>query len=174
MSDDLLKILESDVESSPVVNQQMQNLGIQPQAQPQPQAEAQPSKGLARKTGKGLKKVFVRVPQEFYGLTDDFGKLTALQVEMKSYQKALNLTDDEAFDYAAEIVRNTMPTYGVAPPISREFARTPLIGNYILFPTELIRTTKNILKQSDEDMKLIDSQIQKEGPTEDEEMGEDY
>lgn len=52
MSDDLLKILESDVESSPVVNQQMQNLGIQPQAQPQPQpqAEAQPSKGLARKT----------------------------------------------------------------------------------------------------------------------------
>ena len=38
------------------------------------------------------------IPSEVYGLTDDFGKLTALQAEIKSYQKALNLTDDEAFD----------------------------------------------------------------------------
>ena len=104
------------------------------------------AKGLARKTGKVLKKGLVRVPQEFYGLTDDFGKLTALQVEMKSYQKALNLTDDEAFDYAAEIVRNTMPSYTTAVPLVRKIAQTPFFGTYATFPAEILRTNFNIVK----------------------------
>ena len=87
-----------------------------------------------------------RIPSEFYGLTDDFGKLTALQAEIKSYKKALNLTDDEAFDYAAEVVRNTMPSYTTAVPLVRKIAQTPFFGTYATFPAEILRTNFNIVK----------------------------
>ncbi len=109
-------------------------------------------KGAARKTGKGLKKVFVNAPQSIYGLTDDFGKLTALQAEMKSYKKALNLTDDEAFDYAAEIVRNTMPSYTTAIPAVRKLAQFPLFGTYATFPAEILRTNFNTIKYALKDI----------------------
>jgi hypothetical protein len=101
---------------------------------------------------RGLRKAG-RIPSEIYGLTDDFGKLTALQVEIKSYQKALNLTDDEAFDYAAEIVRNTMPSYTTAIPLVRAVAKTPLFGTYATFPAEILRSNFNILKYGLRDLK---------------------
>ena len=97
----------------------------------------------------GIKRVIKkagRFPSEAYGLTDDFGKLTALQAEMKSYKKALNLTDDEAFDYAAEIVRNTMPSYTTAIPAVRKLAQLPFFGTYATFPAEILRSNFNILK----------------------------
>lgn len=92
------------------------------------------------------------IPSEVYGLTDDFGKLTALQAEIKSYQKALNLTDDEAFDYAAEIVRNTMPSYTTAIPLVRKIAQTPFLGTYATFPAEILRTNFNIVKTGLKDL----------------------
>jgi hypothetical protein len=45
-----------------------------------------------------------------------------------------------------------MPTYGVAAPAAREFARIPVIGNYVLFPSELFRTTKNMFKYGAKDV----------------------
>ena len=97
-----------------------------------------------------------------YGQPDLYGKIVAFEAEKaalmrmfprKTSQFKTKTEYDEFINQeAASIVRNTMPTYGVAPPIFREFARTPLIGNYILFPTELVRTTKNILKQSVKDI----------------------
>ena len=101
---------------------------------------------------RGLRKAG-RIPSEVYGLTDDFGKLTALQAEIKSYKKALNLTDDEAFDYAAEIVRNTMPSYTTAIPLVRAVAKTPLFGTYATFPAEILRSNFNIIKYGLRDLK---------------------
>ena len=112
-----------------------------------------PGKRL-KKVGEGVKKVLVKAPQEFYGLTDDFGKLTALQAEQQSYKKALNLSDEEAFKYAAEVVRNTMPSYTTAIPLVRSIlSRNPIIGTYATFPAEILRTNFNIIKIATRDIK---------------------
>ena len=45
-----------------------------------------------------------------------------------------------------------MPTYGLASPAARALSRVPYIGNYVLFPSEVIRTTKNIAKYAAKDV----------------------
>jgi hypothetical protein len=52
---------------------------------------------------------------------------------------------------AADIVRDTMPSYAVASPIARTLSRLP-IGTYALFPAEMVRTTKNTLKYGVKDV----------------------
>ena len=80
-----------------------------------------------------------------YGGVDDFGKITAFQAEYAAYKKAFpNLPDEEIFDMATEVVRNTMPSYTTAAPAVRALTRMPF-GTYATFPAEMIRTTKNIV-----------------------------
>ena len=55
---------------------------------------------------------------------------------------------------AVDRVRDTMPTYGIASPAARRFARVPLAGNYILFATELVRTTANVAKIASKDFTM--------------------
>ncbi len=81
-----------------------------------------------------------------YGGIDDFGKMIAHKAEMEAYRKAFpNATDDEVFDYAAEVVRNTMPSYTTAVPAVRAMSRMPF-GTYATFPAEVLRTQYNIIK----------------------------
>ena len=69
-----------------------------------------------------------------------------------SRKEAKKIYDNDLDERAARYVRDTMPTYSAAAPIAREIAKTPIIGNYVLFPSEVIRNTKNILKTSLRDM----------------------
>ena len=62
------------------------------------------------------------------------------------------ITNDELFEKASEIVRNTMPSYGVASPAARQLSKFPF-GTYALFPSEIIRTHKNIVKLAINDIK---------------------
>jgi len=88
-----------------------------------------------------------------YGQPDVYTKLIAFESELNSLRKAFpNLSEDELFDRAAMYVRDTMPTYGLASPAARAFSRVPYIGNYVLFPSEVIRTTKNIAKYAAKDV----------------------
>lgn len=81
-----------------------------------------------------------------YGGIDDFGKVIAHQAEMQAYRKAFpNATADEVFDYAADVVRNTMPSYTTAVPAVRALSRLPF-GTYATFPAEVLRTQYNIIK----------------------------
>ena len=54
------------------------------------------------------------------------------------------MSEDELFDYAAEVVRNTMHSYSTAVPLVRALSRFPL-GTYATFPAETLRTGKNII-----------------------------
>ena len=88
-----------------------------------------------------------------YGQPDVYTKLIAFESELNSLRKAFpNLSEDELFDRAAMYVRDTMPTYGLASPAARALSRVPIIGNYVLFPSEVIRTTKNIAKYAAKDV----------------------
>lgn len=81
-----------------------------------------------------------------YGGVDDFGKITSFIAEQNAYRQAFpNLTDDQIFNLAADIVRDTMPSYTTASPFVRALSRYP-VGTYAVFPAEIVRTTKNILK----------------------------
>jgi hypothetical protein len=100
------------------------------------------AEGILSKTAKAP----FRGAAAVYGGVDDFGKVIAMQSEMAAYKKAFpNATDDEIFDYAADVVRNTMPSYSTAAPAVRALSRIPF-GTYATFPAEVLRTQKNIIK----------------------------
>ena len=89
-----------------------------------------------------------------YGQPDVYTKLIAFESELASLKKVFpKATEDELFVKAAKVVRDTMPTYGIASPAARGLSRIPYLGNYVLFPSEVIRTSKNMVKYAAIDMK---------------------
>ena len=93
-----------------------------------------------------------------YGSPDTYSKLLAFEAEhmalLKMFPRAgkesVKAHKDRIFNMAAERVRDTMPSYAVAAPLARSLSRMP-IGTYALFPSEMVRTTKNILKYAVKD-----------------------
>ena len=128
--------------------------------------------------------LFSRSMEKFgraYGQPDLYAKLVAFEAERASlkfqlpfkkwksedldylqFQKGSKLSNKELKEKyntfinneAVDRVRDTMPTYGIASPEARRFARVPLAGNYILFATELVRTTANVAKIASKDFTM--------------------
>ena len=75
-----------------------------------------------------------------YGAPDTYAKLVAFEAESTILKKtfprmageSLKDFDDRIFNMAADIVRDTMPSYTVASPIARTLSRLP-IGTYAFF-----------------------------------------
>jgi len=96
-----------------------------------------------------------------YSQPDNLAKIIAFKVEQANLKKIFpkaagqNAKDYEKqiFDMAAERVRNTLPTYTVAAPAARALSRFPLVGQYPLFFTELMRTSKNTAKTAFKDLR---------------------
>ena len=96
-----------------------------------------------------------------YSQPDNLAKIIAFKVEQANLKKIFpkaagqNAKDYEQqiFDMAAERVRNTMPTYTVAAPAARALSRFPLVGQYPLFFTELMRTSKNTATTAFKDLR---------------------
>lgn len=96
-----------------------------------------------------------------YSQPDNLAKIIAFKVEQANLKKIFpkaagqNAKDYEQqiFDMAAERVRNTLPTYTVAAPAARALSRFPLVGQYPLFFTELMRTSKNTAKTAFKDLR---------------------
>ena len=95
-----------------------------------------------------------------YGTPDTYSKLLAFEGELAALQKTfprlkgekLYDYDERLFDMAADVVRDTIPSYSVAAPAARTLSRLPF-GTYALFPSEMVRTTKNIIKYGARDIK---------------------
>jgi predicted Zn-dependent protease with MMP-like domain len=110
---------------------------------------------------KNLYKRVMKTLGKAYGTPDTIGKLIAYNVRKANLEKANprkyykgNIDYDEfIIRKAAEFVTDTMATYQRAPAAAIKFARTPLFGNYILFTTELARTTKGMFKHTGLDLK---------------------
>ena len=115
------------------------------------------------KVGKAYSKSMEKLSTA-YGSPDTYAKLISFNAEKLSLQKMFPYKkngvlpngkpinskkdyDDFIFDEAASRTRDTMPSYAVAAPLAKSLSRTP-IGTYALFPAEMVRTTKNILKLS--------------------------
>jgi len=94
-----------------------------------------------------------------YVAEDDFWKITNHFVEMsrrgKAYAKAgIEISDDALKRESAEIVRNTVPNYAYVGDIVRT-ARILPVGNFMSFPSEIIRTTAGIGRQTVKELKHI-------------------
>jgi len=88
-----------------------------------------------------------------YGSPDTYAKIIAHKSETAALKKIFpKKSADEIFEMASDRVINTMPTYGAANPAARFLGRIPF-GTYALFPTEMLRTTKNIIKYAVKDIK---------------------
>jgi len=119
----------------------------------------------------GAKKVG-EVAESFYQGGDDLWKYYNYKFERQKIVNALDtmsreegiawlskgkgLPTDMTFDdlidtYAANIVRNVVPNYNLAPEFIRGLRKLP-IGNFIAFPYEIYRTTANTLKQGLDEM----------------------
>ena len=92
-----------------------------------------------------------------YVAEDDFWKITNYFVELErrqnAYKKANIVKDiDDLKKEAASIVRNTVPNYSYVGDFVRT-ARLLPVGNFMSFPSEMIRTTVNIGEQAIREMK---------------------
>lgn len=88
-----------------------------------------------------------------YQAEDGVWKLYAWENEKARYAKAHpEWSQDQVEKHAAEIVRNTYPTYSKIPEAVRFLRAFPLIGPFVSFPSEVVRTTFHTIKLGLEEM----------------------
>jgi len=81
---------------------------------------------------------------DLYQAEDDFYKIYAFENEFSRYSKAYpNKSKAEVEQISADIVKNTYPTYSKTAKIIKEMRKAPILGTFISFPAEVIRTTFN-------------------------------
>jgi len=109
---------------------------------------------LSSNTGTAIKKLRTinRVAQGFYSFGDDFWKVIGFENEKASLIGA-GMAEAEAETMAAERIRNTYPTYSMIGQFMQKLRRFPLLGSFVSFPSEILRTSANMLRITAVDLK---------------------
>ena len=107
---------------------------------------------LAGKSANILKKG-IGALNKTYRAGDNLFKLMAWENETKQLMDGRGLSRLEAEVIAAERVKNTRPTYSRVPRIIKAFRLQPLIGNFVSWPSEMLRILPNTLRYAVEDIK---------------------
>ena len=68
-----------------------------------------------------------------------FDRINTITGQKKTYADAI----EEA---SAFLLRNTYPTYSKVPPFIQNLRKIAVVGNFISFPAEILRTGTNILQ----------------------------
>lgn len=102
--------------------------------------------------GKGLREVN-NVVQRIYGHSDNFWKVIGFENEKAMLMKYKGMTETEAEVEAAERIRNTYPTYSMIGKGIRWLRTFPLVGSFVSFPAEIIRTQYHIVRYMAQDWK---------------------
>lgn len=103
---------------------------------------------LKKGVGKGIGAL-----NKTYRAGDNLFKLMAWENETKQLMDGRGLSRLEAEVIAAERVKNTRPTYSRVPRIIKAFRLQPLIGNFVSWPSEMLRILPNTLRYAVEDIK---------------------
>ena len=89
----------------------------------------------------------LKVATDIYRAEDDIWKIYAFENEMTRYRKALpEMPIEQVETLAAGIVRNTYPTYSLVPQGVKALRRFPLVGTFVSFPAEVVRTVGNTMQ----------------------------
>jgi hypothetical protein len=133
------------------------------------------------RVGKGAGNIFTRArggaflekgigkAREFYQGGDDLWKIYNFEFErnklisqfgsVKNAEQAIGRNLDE---YAADIVKNTVPNYERVPEFIKGIRKLP-VGNFIAFPAEIIRTSTNTLAQALKELASESPELQRIG-----------
>ena len=109
-------------------------------------------KAIVKRMGK-----FQKGAEDLYTAEDDFWKITNFFVEKErlaaAYAKAgREVTERQLKEEAADIVRNTVPNYAYVSDTVRALRALPL-GNFMSFPSEILRTGTNIAARAIKEIK---------------------
>jgi len=107
--------------------------------------------------------------RDLYQGGDDVWKVYNFEFEknkiisaLGSEQQVLAATGKSSDQYAADIVKNTVPNYERVPEVIRELRKLP-VGNFIAFPAEILRTSANTFKQSLDELASSNAKIREIG-----------
>lgn len=109
------------------------------------------SDGAIAKGLRGVKQIN-QVAQGFYSFGDDFWKIIGFENEKAGLLKA-GLPLAEAEREAAKRIRDTYPTYSMVGAGIQKLSRFPLMGTFVSFPAEIVRTSANMLRTTAADLK---------------------
>ncbi|NBW23143.1 MAG: hypothetical protein EBR82_85890, partial [Caulobacteraceae bacterium] len=90
---------------------------------------------------------------KLYRSGDNFFKIMAWESETKALMQGKGLSRQDAEVEAAERVKNTRPTYSRVFRIVKKWRNQPFFGNFISWPSEILRTTANSIRYGAEDLK---------------------
>jgi len=107
---------------------------------------------LAGKSANVLKKG-IEALNKTYRAGDNLFKLMAWENETKQLMDGRGLSRQDAEVIAAERVKNTRPTYSRVPRIIKAFRLQPLIGQFVSWPSEMLRILPNTVRYAAEDFK---------------------
>lgn len=109
---------------------------------------------LEGKSGKALHllRKMNQTAQGFYSFGDDFWKIIGFENEKAALVKA-GITPAQAEAMAAERIRNTYPTYSMVGRGVKWLSRFPLVGTFVSFPAEIVRTSANMLQLTAADLR---------------------
>tara|TARA_R110000824_G_scaffold159686_4_gene334126 strand:+ start:993 stop:5621 length:4629 start_codon:yes stop_codon:yes gene_type:complete len=119
--------------------------------------------------------------QDLYVAEDDLFKIISYEQELNSLLKAAKAQNYKlpntrgSFSYdeylkkfpqyaqdlerqAADIVRQTVPTYSLVPNAIKQLRKLPF-GNYFSFPAEMVRTSHNIIQQGAKELFLSGNNV---------------
>jgi hypothetical protein len=91
--------------------------------------------------------------QKFYSFGDDLWKIIGFENEKAMLMKNAGMSEAAAEKEAAERIRNTYPTYSMTPRAVNALRRFPLVGTFVSFPAEIIRTSYHITRYLAHDIK---------------------
>jgi hypothetical protein len=109
------------------------------------------SKSIDRLVSKNPLEKTMEILQTAYAMGDDTYKVIGFYEYKNRYMKA-GFTEVDAEAKAAERITNTFPTYSKIPRNIQKLRRIPVVGTFVSFPYEAIRTTKNGLDYIIEDI----------------------
>ena len=106
--------------------------------------------------------------ENLYQAGDDIWKIYNYNFELNKLRNAYRGVKEGApseqalKEQAADIVRNTVPNYNMAPEFIRTLRRAP-IGNFIAFPYEILRTGVNTIARGIDELASDNAEIRKIG-----------
>ncbi len=105
-----------------------------------------------------------KMVEKLYHAEDAVWKVYAFENEAGRYEKT-GMTREAAEAKAAEVVRLTYPTYSMVPRAVKALRKNPIVGPFVSFPAEVVRTTYHTVKLALTELRDPNKEVRKIGAT---------
>jgi hypothetical protein len=112
---------------------------------------AEQGSGPLRNVNRRLRNIG-KIMNRMYRSGDDFWKIIAYETMIDILMTNKGMTRAEASPEAAKRTRNRIPTYSLTGKAMKALGKFPILGPFVSFSSEIIRTDYHIVKQIHEDL----------------------